>query len=126
MLTYGPLFRLEVRHDYLNGGPVPVIVQPDEETVDLAQRGNLKLRPLPGRVDVYADDERDDLVDLAQDGKLTFTFRLRPHDGKLPAVTDGLEDISGKTFVLDDDPALESGALVPETAVADFKSGGLV
>jgi hypothetical protein len=108
--VFEPLLRLDVRHDYL-GHVVPAItLEPDAATVELAARPELRLRLADGSAQLYAARDRTALALLADDGALALTFRLRPRDPALFAMTAAVADARDRIAVLDPGP-LPSGAL---------------
>jgi hypothetical protein len=107
---FAPLLRLDVRHDYIGHTVPPIALDPDEATRQLAGRRDLRLRISDGCAQVYASENRTALRMLAADGALVLTFRLRPRDPSLAAVTGAVAEARDRIVVLDPGP-LPAGTL---------------
>jgi hypothetical protein len=101
MNSFGLLFRLNVLHDYLGGAQVPIRIEPDTATAKLTHAADLRMKVQYGRADILCVDDRTDLADFAEDGALTFVFRLLAEDPALIGITDTLADSRNSLFVLD-------------------------
>jgi hypothetical protein len=117
-VIFDPLLRLDVRHDYL-GHVVPAIaLEPDADTTALAARADLRLRLADGCAQLFAARDRTALTLLADEGALALTFRLRPRDPALFAMTAAVAEARDRIVVLDPGP-VPPGALHRGDTVTD-------
>jgi hypothetical protein len=122
LTSFAPLLRLDLRHDYC-GDFAPVVLEPDPDTRRLAARPDLRLRLWDGCAELFAADDRTALALLAEDGALVLTFRLRPRDPMLAAMTATVAEARDRIVVLDPGRS-RSGALHRDDMVgpADLRS----
>lgn len=125
MKTYGPLFRLEVSHDYYRAAP-PLSIEPDPDTKQLMQRAGLHQRDDKGRIEVFADNDRELLSDIAQGRPLAFVYRLRAEDPTVQLITKGLAASGQRLFVVKDNTPLENRDAVPLDLIEDVKKNPLL
>lgn len=113
MMRFAPLLRLDVRHAYHGDGPAPVALEPDAATWRLGTRPDLRTRLGAGVAEVFAAEDRSG---LAEDG-LVLTFRLRPRDPAIAAVTAGIAGARGRLAVVE----LREGAAEVTVAEGDLQ-----
>ena len=125
MSTFEPMFSIQVRHDY-SDGPPPVSLELDAEAETLASRGNMQTRATPGRLDVYAESDREDLEALAENGELEFIFRIRADNTILPTVTSGLISRDPMIFVVEDGSVLRKSETLSRDFLKPLQENGVI
>ena len=91
MNVFEPFLRLEVAHAFFGATPPPIVLEPDAATARLFKRDEFSVRLTAGLAEIFAIETRGDLALFANDGLLTFLFRVRPKDASVVVFTEFLD-----------------------------------
>ena len=100
-MRFEPFLRLDLRHEYHGEAPAPIALEPDAATRRLAARPDLRLRLADGIAEAFASEDRTALGALAEDDSLVLTFRLRPREASLAAMTAAVAQVRDAVPVLE-------------------------